>query len=551
MLIFLVTLNTFRTRGQIQRIESIIITVGFFMAIFYLMRYFGAPAPRGIINPDHFSAYLDMIIFLALGFFLIPTEDTRKPSPLEGGSCVKRGKDDLWPLLIFFAVIMSAALFFTMSRGGMLSFMVTLIFIAFLVSRRRSLKQKSWIFAVIAGAIALMLAWFGATPVVEKLLSIKVEITSIYFGGRLPIWRGTLAIIRDNPLFGTGLGTFNYIFEKYQPLTNIMRHYTYAHSEFLELLAETGITGFALVGISILGSIVYLFRRYRERHDAWVTGMSVCVFGSLTTIFIHSWTDFNLRIPAIAVLLAVLLALLLSILSSMDGSKKGAGDKACQLARQSQGIGDETCRDQGLGTGVHLSAGGEEPPTAAAVRYLSFYHRLLRYFVAVLLIGLVVIYAAAAARPALADYYAYVKPAGVQGLGAAIRLDPSNARHHFELGRLYGKSGMVTLQRARYLMAVKLNPTNSEYRQSLAWVLGKKKDWVAARKEYEAAIKLYPNSYYPYQAYARWLLTLPGPENTAKGMEMYKKAISLNPDIKKEAFEDCPPLRESKDPVAS
>ena len=70
-LIFFVTLNTIKTGRQITRILSVIITMGFLTAVFYLMRYFGAQAPQGLINPDHFSGYLGMIIPLTLGFLFV------------------------------------------------------------------------------------------------------------------------------------------------------------------------------------------------------------------------------------------------------------------------------------------------------------------------------------------------------------------------------------------------------------------------------------------------------------------------------------------------
>lgn len=503
-LIFFTALNTVKTRKQIRRFEILIITIGFFMSIFYLMRYFGAAAPRGFINPDHFSAYLGMMIPLSLGFFLIPSEDIPLQSVFEGRNSANRNKDDLWPLLIFFSIIMSAALFFTMSRGGMFSFMATILFVAFLVSRRRALRKKGWIFIVLVGFIMLMLAWLGATPVIERLLSIKIEITSLYFSGRLPIWQGTLQMIQDHPVFGTGLGTFNYIFSKYQPLENIMLHFTYAHSDIFELLAETGFAGFSLVGIGVLGSIIYLFRRYHKRHDPWVTAMSLCIFGSLTSIFLHSFTDFNLHIPANAVLLSVLLALLLSILDSKESHQ--------------------------IETANAISSEKESKITVSGV--------LPKSFLAIFLVILLVIYSVMAIRPALAHYRAYKKPGGIQGLGAAIRLDPLNAQYHYELGRLYGKSGFYTLQLARYKKAATLNPMLSEYHQSLAWSYGQKKNEAEAQKEFEKAIELIPNYYYPYQAYAEWLLEHPTKENVARGMALYQKAVALNPDLEKEALED-------------
>jgi len=316
-LIFLVTLNTIRTKRQITRIFWVIITMGFSMSIFYLMRYFGAPAPRGFINPDHFSAYLGMIIPLSLGFLICVIAR----SPAIGGT-TKQSHPRI--LLFFTIIIMSAALFFTMSRGGMLSFIVALLFIALLVSTRRSMKNKGWLILAITVFIVLIVAWLGATPVLERILSVNAEIASRYFGSRLPIWQGTLSIIRDYPIFGTGLGTFNYIFPKYQPLAIINKHYTYAHSDILELLSEVGIVGFALSMVYGLWTVVYLFRRFRERHDPWVVGMSLCLFGSSAAIFLHSFTDFNLHIPANALLLTVILASFISILNASRDEREAS-----------------------------------------------------------------------------------------------------------------------------------------------------------------------------------------------------------------------------------
>lgn len=71
LLIFTVILHTVTTKKKINRIISVIIGVAFLMSIFFLVRYFGAPAPRGIINPDHFAGYLAMVIPLSIGFFLL------------------------------------------------------------------------------------------------------------------------------------------------------------------------------------------------------------------------------------------------------------------------------------------------------------------------------------------------------------------------------------------------------------------------------------------------------------------------------------------------
>jgi O-antigen ligase len=496
-MIFLVTLNTIKTKRQITRILSVIITVGFSMSIFYLIRYFGAPAPRGFINPDHFSAYLGMIIPLSLGFLLVPSLNFDSQHTTYHGPWTM---DHRQILLLFSILMTSAALFFTMSRGGMFSFIAALLFIALLVSTRRSIKKKSWIILAIAVFIILVIAWLGATPVVERILSFKAEIASRYYGGRLPIWQGTIGIIKDNFIFGTGLGTFNYIFPKYQPVGIIAKHYTYAHSDFLELLSETGIIGFSLTVVCGLWTAFYLFRRFNQRHDPWVVGISLCVFGSLASIFIHSFTDFNLHIPANAVLLTILLSLLISIFNTTK----------CEASPQ----------------------GDHQPWTMDHGQTIS-------YPIALLAAGLLVIYTVAAICSAMADYYANKKetvPAGDRFLFTAIRLDPSNAKYHYELGRLYGKSKTYELQLAEYQSAVRLNPTNSQYHQSLAWAYGQK-DISEAHQEFKTAIELSPNYYYPYQVYAIWLFNYPTKENIEKGVVTYKKAITLNPALAKEALD--------------
>ena len=450
LLIFLVTLNTIRTKVQLKRVMAAIITVGFFMSIFYLMRYFGAPAPRGFVNSDHFSAYLGMIIPLSLGLIIcvIASPEGAKQSQTR-------------PLLFFTIIVMGGALFFTMSRGGMLSFIAALLFIALLASTRRSMKNKGWLILAIAVFIVLIIAWLGATPVVERILSFKAEIASRYYGGRLPIWQGTIGIIKDNPIFGTGLGTFNYIFPKYQPVGIIAKHYTYAHSDFLELLSEIGIVGFSLFVICGLWTAVYLFCRYSQRHDPWVTGMSICVFGSLSSIFIHSFTDFNLHIPANAVLLSIILALLVSILNTTNEVT------SCNA------------------------------PT-------------IRYPFAILAVILLIIYIVAVIRP-------------------AIRLDPTNAAYHYQLGK-------ATQAIDEYKKAVALNPTNSQYHQSLAWAYGQIDKVSQAHQEFEIAIELSPAYYYPYQVYAIWLLNHPTTENIEKGVLIYRKAVALNSKLADKAL---------------
>ncbi|MCJ7771506.1 MAG: hypothetical protein MUP22_00055, partial [Desulfobacterales bacterium] len=101
-LIFLVTLNTIKTKQQITRLLSVIILVGFFMGIFYLMRYFGVNAPRGFINHNHYSAYLAMIIPVSLSFCFINTSAIARMPALPRTASMERPAKQFQPQFLLF-----------------------------------------------------------------------------------------------------------------------------------------------------------------------------------------------------------------------------------------------------------------------------------------------------------------------------------------------------------------------------------------------------------------------------------------------------------------
>jgi O-antigen ligase len=85
----------------------------------------------------------------------------------------------------------------------------------------------------------------------------------------------------------------------------------HAHNDYLEALAELGLLGTAL----LLGLIVLLAVRaslaWRERRSPEAKGIALGGIVSLAGAGVHAVTDFNLHIPANAVLFAVVLALTL------------------------------------------------------------------------------------------------------------------------------------------------------------------------------------------------------------------------------------------------
>ncbi len=78
----------------------------------------------------------------------------------------------------------------------------------------------------------------------------------------------------------------------------------FAHNDYLQLLAELGLVGFA-VGAMLAFSVAKMaVRRALSCADPGTRYFAVACSGALAAILLHSLVDFNLYIPANAMLLA-------------------------------------------------------------------------------------------------------------------------------------------------------------------------------------------------------------------------------------------------------
>ena len=168
-----------------------------------------------------------------------------------------------------------------------------------MISKKVSIKRL----LIIVLPICLMAVWIGLNPVIKKFSNTSVDIEAE--GRRTHIWNDTYNLIKDFPALGTGLGTYEYVFPKYKTI-KAQKLYDHAHNDYLELVSDTGFTGFIIV---IAGVIYYLFivvKIWLRRKNSFVRGITVGCFGGIAYIIIHSLTDFNLHIPANALHLSII-----------------------------------------------------------------------------------------------------------------------------------------------------------------------------------------------------------------------------------------------------
>jgi O-antigen ligase len=235
------------------------------------------------VNHNHYAGLIELLLpfTLVLGF-----------------SGWVRGSKRL--LLGFASTLMAASVFLCQSRGGMLAVIAETVFLAIFWMRQFSPKKSAVIFVTFSLITVLILAWTAPQQVGSR-------ITDVHDPARWLIHRDAIHMFTAHPLLGSGFGTFATVFPRYRVFYDgfFVNH---AHDDYLELLLETGLAGFA----AAVWFLVLLYREglrnFRQTKVSKAALIRIAALASCTGILAHSFTDFNLHIPANAALFYALCA---------------------------------------------------------------------------------------------------------------------------------------------------------------------------------------------------------------------------------------------------
>jgi O-antigen ligase len=203
------------------------------------------------------------------------------------------------------AAIMTGTVFLSGSRGGMLAVFVEFVILASVLLRRRKSVRIVLVTVAFAAVLVSLLTWLGGKELTARIGSISTEArTEISGGMRLSIDRDAIRMFRVKPVFGWGLGTFPVAYPQFRSFyTNFFVNE--AHNDYLQLLTELGLLGFA----NMVWFLIVFYRNAFGKIGNWtseVTGsLSLsCILG-VTGVLVHSLLDFNLQIPANAAIFYV------------------------------------------------------------------------------------------------------------------------------------------------------------------------------------------------------------------------------------------------------
>lgn len=277
----------------------------------YVKKYYLEDATGTYINRNHFAGLLEMLLPFCVAFALQLAADCaraaqRSDSKLRG---FLAAPETSWlAFWLFLSAVLFTALAFSRSRMGLISALASVVFVVAVAgSRSTSRHMRVAVAAVLVLGVVGIVVWIGSDPLVTRFETLGHEYSAAG-QNRVSIWRDTLKLIRQRPIFGTGLGTFSVAFTSVQTtfLTLLVDH---AHCDYLEVVSELGFPG-ALV---LLGAIFWILARavraYRMTEDRRDAALGLGCIGGIVAILVHSLADFNLYIPANALIFSVLLGL--------------------------------------------------------------------------------------------------------------------------------------------------------------------------------------------------------------------------------------------------
>jgi O-antigen ligase len=270
------------------------------------------------VNPNHFAGYIEMIVPLSIGLFLVKWRRMGK-GQLRGirEFLITLGTEEGCKLILFsfFIILMVGALFLSSSRGGIISFLGSMVYLLFMIIKREKGRQNIFIIIGLMVSVFSLLIWMGIRPLIEEFSSIQDLSKDYDIQYRFQNWKDAVKLSRDFPLFGVGLEAFSRIFPKYKTI-ELQYYYLYLENDYLQLLCALGIFGFGI----FLWFILSFFRHIGSGYSKYrVEGISsvryIFLYGCLTgliAIMIHSFWDFNMHIPSNALLLSMLMGLAIS-----------------------------------------------------------------------------------------------------------------------------------------------------------------------------------------------------------------------------------------------
>lgn len=307
------------TFGQLRALLRLVVLVSFAEVLLGLLQVSGGPhspffvgaqsygPPLGTFgNRNHYANYLAMALAALawLAFDSVYEARRRAGSSRPPSAFSSRHLLGLW---VAASLVIVVGILMTRSRGGTLfglgaAFLCAGAAALRIAGRKRALKYTVPVGIVVVVAAAALV---GFNEVMSRVSASQLNESASY---RSVLFRSSLQGAMAFLPFGSGWGTYDLAYQRFQPPV-IAAYPNHAHNDYVELLFEGGVF-FVLVA----GALAWLAARRGVFLVRWALSpqkldreamlCTICGLG-LLGFLVHSLVEFNMRIPANAMLAAL------------------------------------------------------------------------------------------------------------------------------------------------------------------------------------------------------------------------------------------------------
>lgn len=312
--LFFLILDNFNKQEWTQILVYTLIFVGMAAAMYAVYQFatgsrtiYGTPQPPSyfgraggpFVNPNHLADYVAMVTPIAFALVLMA-----------------RINIVLKVLACYAGMVMLAGAFTTLSRAGCAALGLGLMTMLGALLFNRDFRLR----AVIAIVVILIPTSYVATKSIKAQHRMKKGFSEagVFADDRQYLFQAARSMWQENFWTGVGPGHYDTRFRFYRgPLAQLQVRPQFVHNDYLNTLADYGIIGFTLGMATVAAfwlSVVKIWRYVRRGNDlgSRQSTRSAIVLGAcagLGALMLHCIVEFNLHIPALAIVAVTLLAI--------------------------------------------------------------------------------------------------------------------------------------------------------------------------------------------------------------------------------------------------
>ena len=267
-LFYFLVINNIPDRKSLLRIVNLLVISTLVAAIYGLFKYFfhhTMAVEAFIKNVITLAGFFLLILPLAFGLFM--GEETAK-------------KKTIYLLAAFFIFL---GLIFTLERSVWLGLGVEIL--TFLWLNKRSRK------VLVLGIVMVALIFSFSNALRERCKTLG-HLRSYPITSRFHQWQSGLEMMLDHPLTGVGPGNYETVYWQYKFFEE-RKTYPHAHSNIVQLGAETGILGLGVFFWMMVAAFRTIFERIKEIKDRMFASLALAALAAFIGFHFAGLFEYN------------------------------------------------------------------------------------------------------------------------------------------------------------------------------------------------------------------------------------------------------------------